>query len=244
MPKFIKRITATKFTYPLQTAPVSGFARSFLSWAPLQDATITILEKGTQLKTDSNGLFGPFQWPVGEPLTLVLEKEGYQTTQTATITVPPEGLNEPFHNISFQVPSDFAVSLFTYAMGVSVDKNACTIAATITAFNKTMLDVPQGEADAKAVLSPSSEVKPFYFGIFESGLFKHKTNPFNRNLTETSMDGGVIYINIPPRDEPYTLTAVKEGVCFNQVTFFARRGVFVNLSPPLGPTVQQNSIRR
>ena len=221
-----------------QTAPVSGFARSFLTSNPISDATITILENGYQFTTDNNGRFGPFQWPVGESITLILEKKGYQTTQTATIVVPPEGLDKPLANISFQVPSNFAVTLFSYAMWVTIDKNACQVTATITAHNKTLDDIPQGEPGAVAILSPDPQVKPFYFSIFENGPLKDKTNPFNHTLIETSDDGGVAFVNVPPSDHPYTLLAVKAGVTFSEVKFIARKGAFINLSPPRGPMVQ------
>lgn len=228
----------------IKTAPVSGFARSFLTGKPISNATITIFENGKKLNTDINGQFGPIQWPVGKPITMILEKKGYWPTQTATIVVPPEGLNTPLTNISFQVPSDFAIILFSYAMGVSIDQNACTVAATITAHHKTMDDIPQGEPDAKAVLSPDPKVTPFYFGLFNNRPLKHKTNPLDHSLTNTSSDGGVAFINIPPRAEPYTLTAEKRGVIFNQVKFIARKGVFINLSPPQGPMVQSKQKKK
>lgn len=222
-----------------QTAPVSGFARSFLTYNTIPNAKITILENGVQFNTDSDGRFGPFQYTVGKPITLVLEKQGFHTTQSATITVPPEGLNDPLHEISFQVPSDFAFNLFRYALGVTLDENACQVTAAITAHHKTMADIPQGEADAKAVLTPDANVKPFYFGIFKRGPLKDKTNPLQHHLTASSLDGGVGYLNLPPRDEPYTLTAVKAGVTFNEVKFIARKGMFINISPPQGPMAQE-----
>ena len=49
------------------TAPVAGFAQSFLLGMQLGDAKITILETGEKFRTDKTGHFGPFQYPVGEP---------------------------------------------------------------------------------------------------------------------------------------------------------------------------------
>ncbi|MBA3662549.1 MAG: carboxypeptidase regulatory-like domain-containing protein [Gammaproteobacteria bacterium] len=224
----------------LRTSLVSGFAQSFLTAAPIPSATITILENGQKIETNNEGLFGPIPWPIGAPITLTLEKGGFLTTQSGTMIVPQAGLNDPLHNISFQVPSDFAVTLFSYAMGAAFNPNACTVATTVTAYNKTLFDIPQGEADAKTVLFPDTSIKPFYFSIFEKGWLKDKTNPFSRNLTSTSHDGGVMYINIPPREEPYTLKAFKNNLTFSEVTFKARPGIFINLSPPQGPMVQQN----
>lgn len=222
-----------------ETAPVSGFARSFLTYEPIPDAKITILETGKEFNTDGNGRFGPFQYPVGEDITLILEKKGFHTTQSATLTVPPEGLTGIHHEISFQVPSDFAYKLFEYTLWVKVDENACQITAALTAHKKTMADIPQGEPGAVGKLTPEVNIKPFYFGIFESGPLKDKTNPLQHNLTSSSFDGGIGYLNLPPRDEPYKLTAVKAGVTFNEVKFKARKGAFINISPPHGPMVQR-----
>ena len=57
-----------------QTAPVAGFARSFLLGMKLSNATITVLETGEKFHTDRTGYFGPFQYPVGKPITLQFEK--------------------------------------------------------------------------------------------------------------------------------------------------------------------------
>ncbi len=220
------------------TALVSGFARSFVSGEPIADATITVLENDKlTFQTDSSGKFGPFEWSIGQPITLVLEKHGslwsgYKTTQTATVIVPPEGINDKnfLKNISFQVPSNLAYQILSWAMGITEDPDACQIATTITPPNTTMDDIPQGVAGVKVTLSPNINTKPFYFGIFP---LIDKTNPWVRSLEATSLDGGVVFSNIPPGE--YTMEAQKEGAVFSKVTFKARKGVLVNASPPQGP---------
>ncbi|STX51005.1 Uncharacterised protein [Legionella busanensis] len=224
------------------TVLISGFARSFLSEKPIADATITVLEdENLKFKTDSKGLFGPFEWPVGQPLTLVFEKpgtfwSGYKTTQTATLIVPPEGINNTnfLKNISFQVPSNIAYKFFSLAMGIKEDPNACQIAATITPPNKTLDDLPQGIEGVTVTLSPAINAKPFYFGILP---ITQKTNPFSRKLTATSLDGGIAFPNIPPGN--YILEAQKDGITFSKVNIKARNGILVNASPPFGPTMLQ-----
>ncbi|MFT4058563.1 MAG: carboxypeptidase regulatory-like domain-containing protein [Legionella sp.] len=224
-----------------KTALVSGFARSFVSGMPIADATITIIEN-EQLKfhTNSAGKFGPFEWPVGQPITLVLEKQGsfwsgYKTTQTATLIVPPEGIDSEKYlkNISFQVPSNMAYKFLAVATGLTEDPLACQIAATITPPNTTLDDIPQGIEGVTVKLSPCTNSIPYYFGIFP---IVHKTNPFIRTLTSTSLDGGVLFPNVPPGD--YILYAEKNGMIFSEVTIKARQGILVNASPPKGPTLQ------
>jgi hypothetical protein len=219
------------------TTLISGFVRSFASSKPIRDATITVLEnKNLKFYTDYHGKFGPFEWLVGEPITLVCEKpgsffSGYKTTQTPTLVVPPEGINHDnfLKNISFQVPSNIVYKFFSLAMGIKEDPEACQVVATITPPNTTMEDIPQGIAGIKATLS-SANIEPFYFGIIP---IIDKTNPCIRTLKETSLDGGVIFPNVKPGE--YTLEAKKAGITFSAVEIKARKGVLVNASPPHGP---------
>ncbi len=217
-------------------APVSGFARSFIMGSEISNATITIVETGEKIKTDDHGKFGPFDYPIGKPITLVLEKWDYHTTQSATIIVPPEGLTGPYNNITFQVPSREAYFLLSTIVGAKENPDACHVAVTITAYHKNMDDDPQGEADATVSLSaPHPEQSPFYFDIFQSGPLKGKTNPFTKGLTKTSDDGGVLLFNLPPQDKPYVISATKPGVLFTESQFLCRKGMFINISPPRGP---------
>jgi hypothetical protein len=225
---------------PATTAPVAGYARSFLVGLKLGNANITILETGQKFQTDQTGHFGPFQYSVGQPITLQFDKWGYQTTQSATIIVPPEGLAGTYDNITFQIPAVETYYLLAKVIGAKIDDNSCHLTATITAYHKTLEDTPQGIADATVTLSPAVSVIPFYFDIYQSGPLKGKTNPFTRDLTKSSEDGGVAFFNLPPRDEPYVISAVKEGVKFSEASFICKKGAFINLSPPRGPTVLQS----
>jgi hypothetical protein len=54
-------------------------------------------------------------------------------------------------------------------------------------------------------------------------------------LNKTSEDGGVAFFNLPPRDEPYVISAEKSGVKFTEAVFTCKKGVFINISPPRGP---------
>lgn len=232
-------ITSNAFAAREDFAPVSGFARSFITGTEISNATITILETGVKIQTDEHGRFGPFLYPVGKPITLELSKWDYKTTQSGTVIVPPGGLTGPHDNISFQVPSIETYYLLASVIGVNFDKNSCHVVTTVTAFGKTMDDDEQGEPDARIVLSPYVNEVPFYFGIFTEGPLKGKTNPFTKGLTLTTKDGGVGFYNLPPRDQPYTLTAEKNGVPFTSAQFKCRADTFINISPPRGPMALQ-----
>ncbi len=223
------------FAAPQTEAPIKGFAQSFLLGAPLANATVTVLETGEKFQTDLAGNFGPILHPVGTPITLQLDKWGYKTTQTETVIVPPGGLTNPFENITFQVPTTESYFLLAHIMGAKIDDNSCHVAATVTGYHKVLHDLPQGEAGATVTLSPAVNEQPFYFGIFEKGPLKSRTNPFPQGLTKTSEDGGVAFFNLPPSDQPYTLSASKPGVKFTAAKFICRKGAFINISPPRGP---------
>jgi hypothetical protein len=229
-------LLSTHTIYAEILAPVTGFARNFTTIDPITDAKITILENGKQVTTDKTGHFGPILWPIGKPITMVIEKPGYRTTQSATIIVPPEGLTGIYNNISLQPLDLLTFTLFTGAMGKKLNEDKCHVATTITAYHKTLGDLPQGEELSKVLLIPDTTETP-HFGIFTTGPLKDYPNPFVRGLTETSVDGGLVYANLEPRDEPYTITAYKSGLSFTQSQFICRKGMFINISPPRGPTV-------
>jgi hypothetical protein len=219
------------------TAPVSGFARSFILGTELSNATITILETGEKLTTDEHGHFGPFRYPIGKPITLQFEKFNYKTTQSGTFIVPKEGLTGDYNNITFQIPSIESFYLLKTIVGGKEHADDCHVTTTIIKYHKTMDDIPQGEEGAKLTLSPAVDETPFYFDIFKSGPLKDKTNPFSKGLTATSDDGGAAYFNLPASEEPYTLSAEKDGKKFTDVKFICHKGAFINISPPTGPMV-------
>lgn len=234
-------ISASAMAGQPATAPVAGFARSFLVSMPLPGATITVLETGERFKTDKTGHFGPFEYEVGKPITLQFDKWGYKTTQSGTVIVPKEGLAGPFDNITFQIPSIETYYLLASIIGATIDDNSCHLTTTITKFHKTMDDLPQGEEGAVIKVSPAVSDVPFYFGIYESGPLKGKTNPFIKGLVSTSDDGGVAITNLPPRDEPYVISATKDGKVFSEASFLCTAGAFINVSPPRGPMVMNNT---
>jgi len=220
------------------TAPITGFAHSFLTMKPIPQATITIFETGEKTVTDDNGKFGPIQYPIGKPITLIFSKPGFVTTQSDTAIVPKEGFTQANNNFTFQVPSDYVFLLLKKTIGATEDPNSCHVTATITAAHKTLDDYVQGEKDAIVRLIPAVTEKPFYFDIFLRGPLKDRTYPFATGLTKSSPDGGVAFFNLPPRDEPYRMIAEKNGITFSEAKFICRKGIFINMSPPRGPMVQ------
>lgn len=226
-------------TVAASEATVSGFAREFVTGHPIPDATIVALETGRELRTDRDGRYS-LTYPVGGRLTLQLRKDGFEPLQTETAVVPAGGLTGPHDNITFQALLVPEYKLFQGAIGMRAQPGMCHVVTTIAAYNKTMDDDRQGEPGAHLSISPAASDQVFYFAIFKDrGPLANKTNPFVRTLQEASYDGGAIVANLPPREDLYTLTAVKEGVRFSAAKIWCRPGSLINVSPPRGPTVQR-----
>lgn len=224
--------------------PVQGFAESLTNKAPLSGATISVYgctsgrldaTPSQVLTADSQGRFA-LVWPEGADLTLLCEHPDYHPVQSLTFQVPPGGMMGKHQEIAFQVPTRGAYDMLLLVLPTRLDRSACQLVITVAAAGMTLADDPQGEAGAVAVLDPPVGA-PFYAGMFKWGPLKDKTDPLQRDLTETSADGGVFFFNLPPQDAPYTVTAQKDGVTFTTCRFYAVAGRLVNGAPPNGPTV-------
>jgi len=203
----------------------------------VESATVTMLEDPTlQLTTDSNGYFS-FQASVGENITLVMEKWDYTTTQGPTVLVPPEGLQGEQAEYTFQATLFWEYDLLTLILPEKTDPTMCHFCVTVCAYNKTLRDDPQGEPNVTVSIFPPVDGPggvPFYFGVFPNNL----TNPFQRGLNVTSLDGGVLFFNVPVSDTPYTISAYKEGEVLSETVLTCNTpDRFINGAPPHSPRV-------
>jgi hypothetical protein len=172
--------------------------------------------------SDAEGSFVIDGLEVGSQATFVIVAEGFPEGQTKTFTVPEGGIEE----LTFQIPPESLTILMARLIEVELDDAACQIVSTFTRVGKSIGDAgPHGEPGATVTIEPALEAVhgPIYFN--EDVL------P-DRSVLESSEDGGVVFVNVPPGT--YTLTAHKEGVEFEQVTVECRAGVLVNASPPYG----------
>lgn len=222
---------------------VTGHAHPFGPGDMIDDADIQVLELpqlGT-IKTDKNGAFS-FPATVGQNVTLVVSKLGYQTTTSSTMVVlsPPY---TPQTELALQVPNLLIWAAFVNILkketGENLSPGNCHMVVTVAAFNKTLYDCPQGEPNATIALVPAvSGAAMFYFGAFGAGPLHNLTDPFVTGLNETSWDGGVVIFNVPPSDTPYKIVAHKDGITnFSYSVMTCKPNTFVNGAPPWGPTV-------
>lgn len=212
-------------TAATESVQASGDAFVFGPYTMIAGATVTILEMPDQsTTTDVDGHFVFEELPPGAKATFVIEAEGHPATQTKTFTLPSAG--EVLERVTFQVPDDATYDLLAGVVGIEPDPATCQIASTVTRVGKSIYDEgAHGEAEATVTIDPPlpDEHGPIYFNA--------QVIP-QLDLTETSEDGGVLFVNVPTGT--YTLTAHKAGVELVPVEIACEAGVLVNASPPHG----------
>ncbi|MCA9651429.1 MAG: hypothetical protein H6712_20000 [Myxococcales bacterium] len=207
---------------------VSGDAFAFTlpgeDYGRIDGATISVLEQpSVSVTTDAEGHFELPELPPGSEATFVLQREGFPVAHTKTFTLPEAG---PLGQVTFQVPDDELFALLAGVLMIEVDPGACQIVSTVTRVGKSIYDEgAHGEAGATVAIDPPlpAEAGPIYFN---AAVIPDPT------LVESSEDGGVLFINVPPG--VYTLTATKAGVEFESTVMRCEAGVLVNASPPYG----------
>lgn len=208
---------------------VSGHAFAFtLSGGRIEGAFVTANEHPTWCaRTDAEGTFQLEGVPVGSDITLRLHHAEHPLIQTGTHTVPAEGIER----LTFQAPDHATYSLMAAATRIRTDPTRCQIAATVTEVGRSLYttDWPShGEAGATVTIAPAL-VEPAFGPIYFEYLGPGAIIPDPR-LTETTRDGGVLFLNVPAGD--YVLSAHEEGVAFTDVRVHCEAGLLVNPSPP------------
>lgn len=214
------------------TLVVSGDAFAFTlpgeDYGRIANATVAVLEQPEfSVTTDAEGHFEFPALPAGSTATFTIAAEGFPPARTKTFTLPEAG---PLERVTFQVPNDELFGLLASVLAITPDPNACQMVSTVTRVGKSIYDAgAHGEAGATVTISPAlpAEHGPVYFN---ASVIPDMT------LTETSEDGGVVFVNVPPGE--YVISAHEDGVVFEDVTMKCEAGVLVNASPPFGLQAQ------
>jgi hypothetical protein len=111
-------------------------------------------------------------------------------------------------------------------------ENRCQVVTTAgKAWASILLNVfPHGEPGAIAVIDPPLESLPTADPPPIGPVYFSKQAEPDPLLTSTSVDGGIVYLNM--LEGEYTITATKANVEFATVRVKARPGIIVNASPP------------
>lgn len=210
---------------PLVTA--SGAAHVFgPGGGDLTGAVISVAEAPALTTTvAANGTFS-LGVPGGGECSFVLRKAGFAANQTATLPVGAGGITQ----IGFQAPTDKTFDLLATITGIDVDPARCQIATTVSRAGTAPYGGPAlGEPDAIVTIMPPlpAEHGPIYFRYVSTDVIYP-----DRKLAATTLDGGVLYANVPPGE--YVLRADKPGKKFTTVKLRCRAGMLVNAAPPWG----------
>lgn len=191
----------------------------------VQDATVAVAESAAIATTvGSDGSFA-FDVPSGGPTTFSILKDGFHAGQSATLDVGSGGIAM----LGFQTPTNAAFDSLGTLARVTPDPADCQIATTVSRSGTEPYGGDGLGADGAVVtIEPPVPATsgPIYFAYDNGTIFP------DRSLTATSMDGGVIFANVPVGE--YTLTATKAGATFSPVNIRCRAGVLVNAAPPNG----------
>lgn len=208
------------------TFSISGNAFSFAppgfeGGGRIEGGTVSVLEMPEHSTTTvEDGYFILEDLPANQEITLVLEAEGFPTTHTQTFTLTDSDIEE----VTFQVPNLGLYDGLALIIGATIDPDKCQLVSTVTILGGSLyLPGAHGEAGATVAIDPPDENAdgPIYFN--------EDVIP-DRSWTETSSDGGIVFVNTEPGD--YILTASKDGVVFESVKLKCRAGVLANASPP------------
>lgn len=210
----------------LRVASVQGDAIPFDNGPDgrIAGAEVSILEfPEKKLTTGADGKFVFADLPVGADITLVMTHPDYHPIQTATHVLPDEGLER----VTFQAVTHAIYEALAAIVDVVPDEaKYCQMVTTVTRVGKSIYDVgAHGEAGVTVTLDPPlpAENGPVYFN---ASVIPEK------GLVETSEDGGVLYVQVPPGE--YVWTAEKDGATFRALHMKCRAGFLINASPPWG----------
>lgn len=241
----------------VKDVPVNVWVKQYETGKPLINSKVVDLATGEAWKTGLDG-YARLKVSPGRVLTLVLRQKGYPDTQTASVTVPPEGLTDVNDEITLQVAGRALYKLLRLGVG-KPKQGKHHVAVTVSALGRNLHD-DKGEGDVRVTLRSVNgkvhEGAPIYLGkmfgktewvrpILSSRI------PFLKKYahTVTSEDGGVIFKNVKPdfkngQPAEYIIEAQKENadgtpVAFTQakITIFPDSPELINVSPPLGPKV-------
>jgi hypothetical protein len=187
-------------------------------WATVPEVEVWIAEypetKDLGIRTDETGWWTMYvvkQAGVEVEFSFVYEKDGWVTTKSNVITVGDEDITDLA--IQYIDPLYYEQMMKPYVEAIWLGDTPLQNAMVVTVGKSwsSMHDgrLPHGDPGALAFASPAPEIGPIYFN--------RQVIP-DPTLTQTSVDGGVAWLNLPV-DQTYHVTAAKGGVTYKTVRF-------------------------
>ncbi|MBI5501000.1 MAG: hypothetical protein HY907_12215 [Deltaproteobacteria bacterium] len=214
---------------PFDSGTVSISGNAFRFGPPggfVAGAEITVLEhSGLLAVTDDDGAFRIDGVPAWRDATLILNHPDHPPIQTGTFGT----VVEPLDQVTFQAPTREVFEFMASLVGVTPDPARCQIGSTVTRVGGSLYGPggSHGETGATVTIEPAvpAEQGPIYFNLVSADVIFP-----DPALTETTEDGGVLFVNVEPGE--YVLAAHKAGMTFTPARVLCRAGFLVNASPP------------
>lgn len=198
-----------------------------MQWIAMNGGKVSLLEDPDLETTLVDGGFTLTGVMPCTQATLILEHPDLHTVQSATLFVE----NQDLEGLTLQTPDHATWDVFVGMSGKTLDPKACQVATTVT----KAVHAGKGPGHAYGVPGATASTTPplvgdhgpVYFQLGPDGIIFP-----DPSLSETSEDGGVLFVNLPPGE--YVLDAHKEGLSFQSARIRCHSGAFVNASPPYG----------
>lgn len=212
------------------SASLSGLVYAFKSRDFVAGATVGLHEFPDEVTTtDAEGNWRFDGLPIGARATPYVVADGYRDMSHRTFTLEADQ-----ERVYFQAIPTAVYNLMFAAMtnsGVELDDDACHLASTVTHPHMNEIStwdefdafIPHGLDETTVSVEPAIDTPAIYFN---EDVFP------DVNLTETTVDGGVILANMAPGI--YTVTANDGAHSFDAIEITCEPGRFVNASPPQG----------
>lgn len=208
---------------------IRGTVYAFADQVPIEGATVRVTELGGA--SAITGADGAYDLIVsdGTAVTPYVEAPGYHGIHLQTFVT----VGHDLERVNFQIPSDGIYAGLAALLGVELDAAGnqvrCAIVSTFNTINIRNLSFPEfiaygahGVAGATAGATPALP-DPVYFN--ESVI----PDP---SRTESSVDGGVIWTEVPPG--VYRVAASHPTERFAEFTASCQPGRLINANPPQG----------
>lgn len=208
---------------------ISGIAFEFgPSPVRIPDVRVFIAEvPAIETVTDDQGAY-VLQVPDGRSVTPVAETNGFPRMHLQTFLTEGQDLTD----VNFQLVPEVIFDMFAAVLETEPDPDRCQISTTVNVaairgltFEEFVAYGPHGVEGATAGSEPAIDPAcgPVYF---DERTFPDKT------LTETTIDGGVVWFNVPPG--VYAIRAEHPTLEFSTFVATCEPGRFINAGPPWG----------
>lgn len=237
--------------------PVNIWAENYLSHQPIADAIITDLETEEFWETGADGYIRT-ELEEGRLLTLKFHKIGFPDIQTASVTLAKNGLNDPMHEITLQIPGQHLYNILEWVFGTPQAGMHTVVVEVERCDSNLHRHQDHGEPGAQVDLEPLNKqniegINVIYLGkvpiigITEwIGPILSVRFPFLNWLVpkSSSRDGGVVFTQVPSGE--YKIVAHKKTQTGEELQFtesYVKIGNtsprVINVSTPQGPRSQE-----